>query len=362
MPNPTVTDSKIKQWVGATYAQRGKSYFNSGQVLSMRWRGQVLTGEVQGSEYEPYSVHIQFVRDGVEGECSCPMDYNCKHVAALLYAYAAEPPRAPKTGPALTKALAKLEQPALVELVKAMLEEAPELEEVVEARLLTARVVTTSAAPDDMTLRQEVQKVLKRLRDFSQHRKIERDLQAWRKQATTLMIAKHWEQAQMILSVLVSELIVVDESIGTDAVDDVLDQMVGDLQTCWQALPANSAARRDSLRGLFDFLAWQIHLGWGNVGTGHQLAREMAKHARPTERDQIQEWIALAMRQAPMADGRGYTGYADDDYGYDPDDYDDSFLQPHWAKLQKQFTLKAPKPKAKPKKTATASPRKKSKS
>jgi hypothetical protein len=359
---PKVTDSKIQNWVGGTYAQRGRSYFRNGHVLEMRWRGDVLTGKVQGSEYEPYTVRIKFVRNGngIEGDCSCPMAYDCKHVAALLYAYASAPPPAPK-GPSLDKSLAKLDQPALLALVRAMLAEAPELEELAEAHLLTAQVGAAPAAGDDFALRQEAQNLVQRLSKPAQVRAAERGLEVLHGKAATLMRAGNWEAAQIILFVLLSELILAMETATTAAVDDVLARVVDDGVKCWQALPDDSPVRRESLRGLFDYLAWEVHQGWGGVyGFGETIIRALAQKATTAEREQLQEWIALAMRQRPTRSA--YTSYNDfgefEDYD-NYDDYADEFdAAPAWARLQKRLAVKSPKTKSKTKRAKVSTKRK----
>ena len=49
-----------------------------------------IIGSVAGSGGQVYSVHATLVRDaggrllGVDGQCSCPISYNCKHVTAVL--------------------------------------------------------------------------------------------------------------------------------------------------------------------------------------------------------------------------------------------------------------------------------------
>jgi superfamily II DNA or RNA helicase len=49
-----------------------------------------IFGETQGSQPEPYEQDIHLWREGrhawkVAGDCSCPVGYNCKHVAAVLF-------------------------------------------------------------------------------------------------------------------------------------------------------------------------------------------------------------------------------------------------------------------------------------
>jgi superfamily II DNA or RNA helicase len=57
--------------------------------LDMSEDGRQLTASVQGSQAWPYAVDVVLTADKhgrfkVSGECSCPMGYNCKHVAAVL--------------------------------------------------------------------------------------------------------------------------------------------------------------------------------------------------------------------------------------------------------------------------------------
>ena len=75
---------------------KGEAYQREGRVTGLEvsedW-GQVRAG-VHGSRHEDYDVKIELTWKAgrirtVEGVCSCPMNYNCKHVAAaLLQAFA----------------------------------------------------------------------------------------------------------------------------------------------------------------------------------------------------------------------------------------------------------------------------------
>ena len=56
--------------------------------------GYVIDSECQGSGRRPYRQKIELVREAndwyVDGTCSCPMRYNCKHVACVLIAFEAD--------------------------------------------------------------------------------------------------------------------------------------------------------------------------------------------------------------------------------------------------------------------------------
>ncbi|MER9851036.1 SWIM zinc finger family protein [Mesorhizobium sp. M0106] len=63
-------------------------------------RGDVLTAQVEGSEFAPYVVTVRLREGGVahtrgvtETRCSCPYDWGgaCKHVVAVLLKFVAKP-------------------------------------------------------------------------------------------------------------------------------------------------------------------------------------------------------------------------------------------------------------------------------
>ncbi|HYV34728.1 MAG TPA: SWIM zinc finger family protein, partial [Gemmataceae bacterium] len=57
--------------------------------------GWVIAAEVRGSRSKPYEVNVDlFDLEGaltIEGDCSCPMEFDCKHVAAALLHVAGHP-------------------------------------------------------------------------------------------------------------------------------------------------------------------------------------------------------------------------------------------------------------------------------
>lgn len=83
-----VEPSDVEQVVGKTFYTRGLAYARGGSVVDMTWdqRHDVLIGHVRGSggvyETTAYFADHSGVFD--EGECDCPVGYNCKHVAALV--------------------------------------------------------------------------------------------------------------------------------------------------------------------------------------------------------------------------------------------------------------------------------------
>ncbi|MET3719161.1 MULTISPECIES: SWIM zinc finger family protein [unclassified Arthrobacter] len=113
---PQLADPVISSLVGGTSLSRGRTYSRKGAVSSVEWNPKKLElkGMVQGNRSAPYRTRAAF-KNGVGGLrlewgfCSCPMQFNCKHVAALLLEISSGPvmeqlalleiPPAPKLSP-----------------------------------------------------------------------------------------------------------------------------------------------------------------------------------------------------------------------------------------------------------------------
>ena len=83
----------IERAVGHVSFLRGLDYFERGMVRSVEFVSPGrIHGEVSGSRQKPYAVVAKYEPGSegrflpVEGHCSCPVGYNCKHAAAVLLA------------------------------------------------------------------------------------------------------------------------------------------------------------------------------------------------------------------------------------------------------------------------------------
>ena len=72
------------------YFSRGQLYQQQGRAdgLNISQQGRVITGLVTGNDVKPYKVYVQIKSNSrdieIEGDCTCPVGYNCKHVVAVL--------------------------------------------------------------------------------------------------------------------------------------------------------------------------------------------------------------------------------------------------------------------------------------
>jgi len=99
---PRLSRADIRAYVGSTYYTRGLGYFEQGRVLTVEpvradEQGVRLRAQVLGSEGRVYrqTIAIRWEPYGasLDGDCDCPVGYNCKHVAAALLEFAAAPER-----------------------------------------------------------------------------------------------------------------------------------------------------------------------------------------------------------------------------------------------------------------------------
>ena len=134
MPILKLDESYIRQFAQERSFQRGEEYFENGAVNSMTQRGQTLSVEVEGSQYDPYHVSIEFDEGGIlNALCSCPYDWGgwCKHIVAALLEYM-EAPESVEDKAEVQELLASISSETSVSLLHALLSEKPELLEWIE--------------------------------------------------------------------------------------------------------------------------------------------------------------------------------------------------------------------------------------
>src|SRR5262249_3508320 len=134
---PKVTDKAVLARVGDRNFELGQDYLDDGAVRSPRRQGATLKARCQGSSPEAYRVWVRFDARGIaDGDCSCPVGSggHCKHTAAVLLAWIQQPNRFSVVEEVDT-ALQRRSKEELIELVKQMLEQHPDLDVLLEAAL-----------------------------------------------------------------------------------------------------------------------------------------------------------------------------------------------------------------------------------
>ena len=132
---PHLTEKDVENYIPDPYFQRGRNYYHSGAIFDTVRRGSRIEGYCEGSASEPYHVLVTLDEDGIAGDdCTCPMDGDCKHVVALLLAWVHKPDEFSEREPT-EDALAGKTKDELIALAQAMLQRAPELEQIGRAHV-----------------------------------------------------------------------------------------------------------------------------------------------------------------------------------------------------------------------------------
>ena len=151
MTLPAFDPSRLHEYATSASIQRGREYLREGAVGDLVLRGDELEADVQGNAPRPYRVWIEFDAEGVaNATCTCPYDYEgwCKHIVAVLLAYAKQPGQVEIHSP-LAEKLAALEHGQLVALLLELADRIPRLSDAIETALpyVTLTVPAGAAAP-----------------------------------------------------------------------------------------------------------------------------------------------------------------------------------------------------------------------
>ena len=133
-PNSVISESDILEKFTEKSFERGRDYYDSERVERAVRRGSRLFAEVQGSEWDPYTVAARLDGRDFSASCACPYDWGgyCKHIAATMLAFIYGGVDF-EEGEPLEDALARLDADSLRALALRMIEKHPDLVETLDA-------------------------------------------------------------------------------------------------------------------------------------------------------------------------------------------------------------------------------------
>jgi uncharacterized Zn finger protein len=153
-PFPSLAEGTVRRRATAASWQRGVNYFESGAVSNAVWREGTLTAQVEGSEIEPYRVHIRFNEQGTirEAFCSCPYEGSgdCKHIIATLLMLIHHPEEV-IVRPGLRTLLEGQSREQLLALLLFLTEQEPDIVETIED-FVAAPAVSVGKLPAEIDL------------------------------------------------------------------------------------------------------------------------------------------------------------------------------------------------------------------
>lgn len=304
---PRLTAAKVRDWVGERSARLGREYVEDGAVSDATIRGRKLCAKVQGTAYQPYRVSVTFDGDGVmtSADCSCPVGDGggCKHVGAVLLAWADDPSSFEPVEPA-HKRLEELDKPALIALIQQMLRREPDLE-----ALLSMPLPGTSprgAAKPEQFRKQAVAAMRSAGGEWGWHRDAADALEAIIETGDAFLESGDAASAAAVFTGVVAALD--DESLQEDEAGDIMGVVNGCAAGLARCLAVErDAKRRESiLEAMFDIYLRDLDMG--GVGIGDGVPEDMMKHASPEERRLVAVWVRDKIPDADRDWGRKALG------------------------------------------------------
>jgi uncharacterized Zn finger protein len=138
MPIPKLSKASIRRHATSQSFERGQDYYKSGSVTSLIQRGNELSANVEGSEFEPYRISIDFDKGGITSAfCTCPYNFDgwCKHIIATLFTCLHQPDRIEQR-PELAELIAPLTREQLQLILHKLALEQPDWLDAIEQQII----------------------------------------------------------------------------------------------------------------------------------------------------------------------------------------------------------------------------------
>ena len=325
-PGPLpLTATDIEEQTDAGSFQRGRAYARSGRIFDGIRRGVSLRARCHGSSGGPYLVQAtlaasatvdetpigttaaprRHVTNPVTSRCDCPRGGFCKHVVALLLTWIESPSTFAERLP-LSDLLANKSQAELIALVAAMLDAAPDLEDLIE--LPPPVVDQPSADPvDPGAVARQVTAALS-ASPWPSHRSRGWGYDDWGdgESAIGVDIEKldrvaaladayaaggHWRNAFVVAATLSEKIApdldesVIDEEGILYALLARCDRVLANALAAQPGLPAADRLSTEERQRLIDALIdlWQADAAVGGQGFADEGPTAIASHATPAE-------------------------------------------------------------------------------
>lgn len=134
---PPISADLVRRNTTDKVFQRAKDYAEGRVVRDLVLRGNMLTAQVDGSDWQPYRVLITFDAHTVtDASCTCPYDWGgwCKHIGAVLLTVLARPQET-RTSPPIDTLLDDLSARQLRQLLRDVIAQHPDVLDTVDVLL-----------------------------------------------------------------------------------------------------------------------------------------------------------------------------------------------------------------------------------
>lgn len=305
---PQITEKQIKSRVGDQSFQRGKNYFSNKAIFSARQTDNTLKANCEGSRGASYRVTIKFSNKGIsEASCSCPVGSGgyCKHVAALLLTWKHRPKEFTQI-PDIDLALNKKSKKDLINLIKHLVEQEPDLELSLEVFISPEK----DKAPDPEIYQRQANKAFQdSMRQWRGNSDIAYRLSSIVKLGEQLEKDKNFKHAWVVYDGVAREIIrnMVEYGYYDEEGDvcNVVNECVCGLASCLTEIK-DSELRKIILRSLFSIIQAEIDLG--GIELGYDAPDLVCRHSNDTEKELLIEWI---QKISPKSDSWAEEQYND---------------------------------------------------
>lgn len=172
MAIPKLSEATIRRHATSQSFERGQGYYQSGSVTSLIQRGNELSANVEGSEFDPYRISICFDKGGITSAfCTCPYDFEgwCKHIIATLLTCLHQPDLIEQR-PELTELLAPLTREQLQLILHKLALEQPDWVEAIEQQIIQltqtkttkSQKVSRRTSVDPKPIERQVERIIAR--------------------------------------------------------------------------------------------------------------------------------------------------------------------------------------------------------
>jgi uncharacterized Zn finger protein len=294
----TVTAEEIRAHVGDQSFSRGQQYFRDGAICDARRQGATLKARCEGSSANAYRVEAT-VEGGriTQAHCSCPVgdSGHCKHVAALLLTWQANPGQFTEL-PAVDAALEQRSKAELIALIKQMLRQEPDLEWLLEAPLPAAGQPAAPVNPE--TYRRQAAAIFRGAGDeWGVEDDIADGLLAINAIGDGFVEQQNFAGAAAVYSAVLSQVL---ENYETYQDQDgelghVVSVCAKGLGQCLVGQERDPETREVILEELFD--VYRFDRDHGSLGWSEGVPELLVDHTTPEERRVIAEWVREALPQ-----------------------------------------------------------------
>lgn len=294
----SLSRTQIRQRVGAQSFERGEAYADAGNIFNARQMGSLLKSDCYGSGANVYRLWVKVERGKiVQADCSCPIGDGgyCKHVAALLLTWLAQPKTFRPVEEANT-ALERRSKEELIALVKQMLQRDPDLETLLELPLPGGK--RSSAKVDSKLCRGQVAAAFRGGEyEWGSEEEIALEVDATLDLGFEFLEQDDLENAAAVFEAVAEEVLKRFEEFSdeTGALSELVGRAVEGLGTILKAKPAEPEFRQRVLRALFE--VYHFDIDYGGVGLSDEVPGLILKHAGEAEKREITEWVRGAMKK-----------------------------------------------------------------